>query len=135
MRIFVAPSPASPIKVISTSKGKGRSRTLKNWHRIDNCLRDAPRLTWGYVGTGPFNTSYSILRELYGKKTAERMANEFLRQTIAILPEREGFSLSEEHVNKALETMISKWIMGSVDKRIDSVNSCPGAEYGWYYAE
>ncbi len=91
--------------VVIVERGKGskpRERALKNWWRIDRGFPDYPDFTWGYWGEGPVALSYSLVRELFNKETAEAQYSTLLEQFIAKLPQEEGFIITGEEICRIL---------------------------------
>lgn len=61
-------------------------------------------LTWGYRGTGPHNTAYSILRDLFGFEIAKRYYISFLLAIIQHLPTNSGWLLTSAQIEQWLES-------------------------------
>jgi hypothetical protein len=92
-------------------KEDGKERRLRNWYRIDfGWGRDEDDFTWGYEGTGPHTTAYSILRELYGQKFATEYHHAFVLVYVSKLPENEDFILTTEELDSLMpDIMLQKW--------------------------
>jgi hypothetical protein len=61
-------------------------------------------LTWGYSGTGPRWTAYSILRDLYGSDVAKRYYFSFEQQVIRKLPKASNWVLGSVTIDKWLKS-------------------------------
>jgi len=71
--------------------GSEDASRLRNWYRIDHGLCDMDNFAWGYSGQGPYELSYSILRELFGREVAERDADALHSNLISILDQNRCF--------------------------------------------
>ncbi|MCL5100000.1 MAG: hypothetical protein M1158_02670 [Candidatus Marsarchaeota archaeon] len=76
----------SPVLVSSGA----RVWRLRNWYMIDRRLPDTDSFAWGYRGQGPYMLAYSMLRELFGAKTAERHGEELMAEVVATLARPDG---------------------------------------------
>ena len=54
--------------------------------------------SWGYFGEGPSCTSYSILRALFDRVTAEDYAFPFLANFVSKVPQGSALKISGEEV-------------------------------------
>jgi hypothetical protein len=61
-------------------------------------------LTWGYSGTGPHYTAYSILRDLVGQEQAQKYHFSFVRAKIQHLPSDKKWILRSDEILAWLET-------------------------------
>lgn len=83
---------------------------------VDWCARDhgMPEMdtewTWGYFGSGPASTAYSILREFFGSEAAEEYCSQFLRDYVGKLDEKKGFTIDRKTAAKMLR--VSGWVDG-----------------------
>lgn len=73
---------------------------LKDWYGLDLNKNQSHDFTWGYRGTGPYATAYSILREAFGKKAAEEKAQEFMENCIEHIPKLMPFKMSGDTICK-----------------------------------
>lgn len=72
-------------------------KELKDWYAVDFNGRDAG-FAWGYRGEGPHRLSYSILRELFGRKAAEQEYESFCRAFISSLHQERAFRISSAEI-------------------------------------
>ena len=87
-------------RMVIERKANGRlySKRLRNWYYVDSHMKDMDNFAWGYVGTGPACTAYSILRELFGKDTAVAMYHEFLERFVALVPESAELHITGDEI-------------------------------------
>ena len=89
--------------VVRTSLERDASITrLRNWHRVDRNYSDEDNAGWGYHGTGPYELSYSILRELFGKEVADRDTDALHCNLISRLDKNQGFLLTGAQIRQVL---------------------------------
>jgi hypothetical protein len=86
------------VTLATTVDGRTYEERLPNWYRIDIGLEDKDYFTWGYHGTGPTCTAYSILRELFGKDIAEESTEMLLNVCIAPAAQGSGFALDGDYI-------------------------------------
>ena len=98
--VVVAKAEHEPIMVYARP---GKPHRLKNHYMIEYYNSgDSNDFTWGYYGTGPHATAYSILRELFGKEVAEKHHERFVDLCISKLKPEEGFTLFSFEVSRLL---------------------------------
>jgi hypothetical protein len=86
-------------------KGKNGSismKRLRNWYLVNEYLRDNDTFTWGYIGTGPTCTAYSILYELFGEAVALERSQEFMERYVSKVPEDTEFMVTGGEICKML---------------------------------
>lgn len=82
--------------------GRAYRKRLRNWYLIDRGADDSDCFTWGYHGSGPSYTSYSILRELFGKKLAAERYHEFAELFIFMIPEDSELYIDGDEICRML---------------------------------
>ena len=80
------------------ANGRRYRKRLRNWYHVDSHMKDMDNFAWGYIGTGPVCTSYSILRELFGKELALARYREFLERFVATLPEEGELHITGDEI-------------------------------------
>ncbi len=88
----------SPIFLERTVRGVAYRCRLKNWKELDCGRSDRDNFSWGYFGEGPACTSYSILRELFDKVTAEDYEFAFMANFVSKVPQDSVLKISGEEV-------------------------------------
>ncbi|MCW6159513.1 MAG: hypothetical protein LVQ95_00280 [Candidatus Micrarchaeales archaeon] len=80
-----------------------------NAHRMQNHYtirylngRDSDDFTWGYYGTGPHATAYSILMEMFGERIAEERMDDFVDLYVSKLDPKKGFRTDSFEVSGLL---------------------------------
>lgn len=83
-------------------------KRLRNWYCIDSHMPDMDSFAWGYLGTGPACTSYSILRELFGRKVAQERNQEFLERFVGLIPEDAELHITGDEICRMLMIQTGK---------------------------
>ncbi len=102
MRTFAAGALGRPIIVINEKSGRRTVSRLRNWHCVDKGISNSPGFSWGDESLGSRCTAYSVLRELYGRKAAERHSEWFLGKIITFMRPDQDLRLTEEGIAAAL---------------------------------
>jgi len=81
-------------------------RQLKHLPYYQGQFHSPDGFEWGYVGSGPADLAYAILREFFGEgegtiELAQKYYQEFKRLIVARLP-KDQFDLTETEIKKAL---------------------------------
>lgn len=99
----VGPRWNSALKMERKTANRTYSRRIPNWYRIDNRIGDRDYFAWGYNGSGPAATAYSILRELFGRSVAENRYTDFVELFVSRVPENEALRISGGDICKLLK--------------------------------
>ncbi len=101
MITFSAQEWGAPIEVINEKGVRRTAGRLRNWYCADKG-RQVLGFSWGDTDEECMATSYSVLRELYGKRAAERHAPWLLEKIIAFISPDESFRLTQQGIEAAL---------------------------------
>ncbi len=90
--------------VVERKAGNGRiyRKRLRNWYMTNPRTREMYGFTWGYRGTGPMCTAYSILCELFGEVVAIDRAREFMEGYVSTVPEDAEFRVTGDEICRML---------------------------------
>lgn len=80
------------------ANGRKYRKRIRNWYFIDSGVNDCDSFTWGYLGSGPASTAYSILRELFGKDIARAKYMEFIERFVSRVPEESALCISGDSI-------------------------------------
>ena len=90
------------IHKIEGIRTKDKAEVLLDGKAVRHIIRHSPTgLEFGYAGSGPADTAYSILHALYGREIAEKYHQRFKFDHVSIWPEQ-GFKV-EIDTDKWLE--------------------------------
>jgi hypothetical protein len=79
----------------------GAKKVLVDGKPLKHVVKHSPSgFNWGYRGSGPADLAYAILYDLYGKKVADRLYQQFKHDIIAQLPQDEDWTLTEDHIEQ-----------------------------------
>lgn len=86
-------------KGVETGTVVGPKVVLVNGKQLKQPNKHSPSgFNWGYGGSGPADLAYAILFDLYGEEVADLLYQQFKWDFIAVLPQGEGWTITESEI-------------------------------------
>lgn len=66
---------------------------------LDEVKHSPDGFMWGYLGSGPHQLSYALLRDACGEETAKIFYKEFCRKIVSEIPKDEMWELTKQDIH------------------------------------